>query len=479
MITFILGKIFISLAALFLLPLTCAIIYKDGVLPFIIPIIICLALGFLLTAKPPKNREILAKEGFVCVGLAWILMSAVGCLPFIISGAIPSFIDAFFETVSGFTTTGSSVLSNVEALDNSLLLWRSFTQWIGGMGVLVFLLALMPKADSKNSHLIQLMKAEVPGPTVSKIVPRLANTARVLYGIYILLTAVEVVFLVCGEMNFFEAINHSFTTASTGGFGIKNDSVASYSAYSQYVIAVFMTLCGINLNVFYLILTGHFIKALKGEEIRLYLVIITASVITVTLSIFTIFQNAEISFRTAFFQVVSIITTSGFATADYAGWPVLTHVIIITLMFCGGCAGSTSGGIKLSRLMLLAKNGTREIKYITHPRAVVSVKLEGKRVDHETVRGATSFIIMYAGLFLVSTFLVTALDGCDLVTGFTSVCTALNNVGPGLGEVGPTGNFADFSVISKLILCFDMLAGRLELFPILILFAPSTWKKFS
>jgi trk system potassium uptake protein TrkH len=280
-------------------------------------------------------------------------------------------------------------------------------------------------------------------------------------------------------MNFFEAINHSFTTASTGGFGIKNDSVASYSAYSQYVIAVFMTLCGINLNVFYLILTGHFIKALKGEEIRLYLVIITASVITVTLSIFTIYQNAEISFRTAFFQVVSIITTSGFATADYAGWPVLTHVIIIALMFCGGCAGSTAGGIKLSRLMLLAKNGTREIKYITHPRAVVSVKLEGKRVDHETVRGATSFIIIYAGLFLVSTFLVTALDGCDLVTGFTSVCTALNNVGPGLGEVGPTGNFADFSVISKLILCFDMLAGRLELFPILILFAPSTWKKFS
>lgn len=479
MVFFILGKIFISLAALMLLPLTCALIYKESVFPFIIPIFLCLILGFGLTVKPPKNKELLAKEGFVCVGLSWILMSVIGCLPFIISGAIPSFIDAFFETVSGFTTTGASVLSDIETLEKSLLFWRSFTQWIGGMGVLVFLLAVMPKADNRSARLMHLMKAEVPGPTVNKIVPRLADTARVLYGIYILLTAIEVVFLVCGEMNLFEALNHSFTTASTGGFGIKNDSLASYSPYSQYVIAVFMTLFGINLNVFYLILTGHFLKSLKSEELWWYLGIIAASTLTVSVAIFSLYQNTELSFRTAFFQVASIMTTTGFSSADFGTWPVVTHTVLIALMFCGACAGCTAGGIKISRLLLLAKNGKREVKYITHPRAVMSVKLEGKTVDHETVRGTTSFIIMYAALFIASTFFVTALDGCDLVTGFTSVAATLNNVGPGLGEVGPSGNFAGFSVISKLILCFDMLAGRLEIFPILILFTPSTWKKFA
>lgn len=479
MVFFILGKTFISLAALMLIPLTCALIYKESALPFIVPIAICLIAGFLFTFKPPKDRQLLSKEGFVCVGISWIVMSLVGCLPFIISRAIPSFINAFFETVSGFTTTGASVLSDVEALDNGLLLWRSLTQWIGGMGVLVFLLAVMPKSDNKSSRFIHLMKAEVPGPTVGKIVPRLADTARVLYGIYILLTAAQVIFLVCGEMNLFEALNHSLATAGTGGFGIKNDSVASYSAYSQYVIAIFMTLFGINLNLFYLILTGHFLKAIKSEELWWYLGIIAAAILTVSTTIFSIYQNAELSFRNAFFQVASIITTTGFTTANYGIWPVLTHVVLIALMFCGACAGCTSGGIKISRLLLLAKNGKREVRYISHPRAVMSVKLEGKTVDHETIRGTTSFIIMYAAIFIVSTFFVTALDGCDLVTGFTSVAATLNNIGPGLGEVGPSGNFGDFSVISKLILCIDMLAGRLELFPILILFSPSTWKKFA
>lgn len=483
MVFYVLGRILVAIGLLMLLPLVCAVLFGESVTPFAVPMLLSLTAGFLLTAKAPESRQLLSKEGFVCVGISWIVMSLIGCLPFIISGAIPSFIDAFFETVSGFTTTGATVLSDVEALDKSLLLWRSFSQWIGGMGVLVFLLAVMPRSDNNTARFMHLMKAEVPGPTVGKIVPRLTDTARVLYGIYILLTAIEFVFLLCGEMNLYEALTHSFSTAGTGGFAIKNDSVASYSVYSQYVIAVFMTLFGINLNVFYLILTGHLLRALKSEELWWYLAIVAAGVSVIAVSIYNQQVSSgltgEQAFRAAFFQVSSIITTTGFSTADYSLWPVLTHTVLIALMFSGACAGCASGGIKISRLLLLAKNGKREIRYISHPRAVMSVKLEGKTVDHETVRSATSFIIMFAGIFLVSTFAVTALDGCDLVTGFTSVAASLNNVGPGLGEVGPMGNYGDFSVISKLILCFDMLAGRLELFPILILFSPTTWKKFA
>ena len=479
MIFYILGKILGTLGLLMLLPLITAALYGESILPFALPLVLCVAVGICLSLKAPKNKRLLSKDGFVCVGLSWIVMSLVGCLPFIISGTIPAFVDAFFETVSGFTTTGATVMADIEAAPKGVLLWRTFTHWIGGMGVLVFLLAILPRSDGKDARFMHLMRAEVPGPTVGKIVPRISDTARVLYAIYILLTLIEFVLLALGEMNLYEALAHSLSTAGTGGFGVKNDSIASYSAYSQYVIAVFMLLFGTNLSLFYLILTGHFLKAVKSEELRWYLGIVAVGVATIFIYIYPSLHSGELAFRQAFFQVSAIITTTGFITADFELWPVFTQVVLVLLMFCGGCAGSTAGGMKISRLLLLLKNGRREVRYITHPKAVMSIKLEGKRLDHETVRGTTSYIIMLMGIFVVSSLLIVALENCDLVTGFTAVATSLNNVGPGLSQVGPTDNFAAFSDPGKLVLCFNMLAGRLELFPILILFAPSTWKKFA
>ena len=480
-VLFVLGKILVAMAIIFLLPAACAIIYKESALPFLAPAGISLILGFLLTLNPhKKDRSLFAKDGFICVGFAWILVSLVGSLPFIFSGATASFIDAFFETVSGFTTTGSSIFSDVEALPKSILFWRSLTQWVGGMGVLVFLLAIMPKSDNKQSRYMHLMRAEVPGPSVDKIVPKLADTARVMYGLYIALTFVEIIFLVLGEMNLFEAVNHSLATASTGGYGVKNDSIASYSAYSQYVIAVFMVIFGTNFNVFYLLVIGQFVKAFKNEELRTYFIIVAFATAFISGNIFLrLYSSAsfEYSFRHAFFQVASIMSTSGFSSIDFNVWPSLSHVLLVLLMFCGACAGSTSGGIKVSRVMLLAKNGKREIKYISQPKAIMSVKMNGKAVDNEIIRGATSFIIMYGTLFVISAFLITAIDGVDPITGFTSVATSINNVGPGLEKAGPSGNFGFYSDFSKLILCFNMLAGRLELFPILILLSPTAYKK--
>lgn len=481
MVFFIIGRIIGAVGILMLIPVVCAIIYSEAVLPFIIPVLLCVMISLICGFKRPKNTEIRAKDGFICVAFSWIIMSLIGCLPFTISGQIPTFVDAFFETVSGFTTTGSSILSDVEALDKSLLLWRSLTQWIGGMGVLVFLLAVLPKSDLKNSRYMHLMKAEVPGPTVGKVVPKIADTARVMYGIYILLTVILLVFLSLGEMNFYEALCHSLTTASTGGFGVMNDSITSYSAYSQYVIAIFMLIFAINFNVYFFMITKHFFKALKSEELWWFLGLVAAGVMSISLilSLNGIAASGEESFRISLFQVASIVSTTGFSTADFTQWPVLAQAVLLIFMFTGGCAGCTAGGIKISRILLLAKNAKREIKYILHPRSVMSVKLEGRVVDHETIRGTTSYIIIYAGLLALSTLAIVAVQQTDLVTGFTSVLTCLNNVGPGLSEVGPASNFGAFSVPAKLILSFDMLAGRLELFPMLILFSPSSWKKAS
>ena len=480
-VLFVLGKILFAIAIILLVPTVCALIYKESPIPFLAPAGISLILGFLLTLNPhKKDRSLFAKDGFICVGFAWILVSLIGAIPFLFDPLNLSLGDAFFESVSGFTTTGSSIFSDVASLPKSILLWRSLSQWVGGMGVLVFLLALMPKSENKRSRYMHLMRAEVPGPSVDKIVPKLADTARVMYGLYVALTAVQIVFLVLGDMNFFEAVNHSLATASTGGFGVKNDSLASYSPYSQYVVTVFMLIFGINFNVFYLIILGQFVKAFKNEELRTYLIIVAVATAFVSGNIFfNLYQNAplEHSFRHAFFQVVSIITTTGFSSIDFNLWPSLSHILLVLLMFSGACAGSTSGGIKISRLMLLTKNGKREIKYISQPKAIMSVKMNGKSVDNEIIRGATSFIIMYGTLFVISAFLITAIDGVDLITGFTSVATSINNVGPGLGETGPAENFAFYSVWSKLILCFNMLAGRLELFPILILLSPTAYKK--
>lgn len=485
MVLFVLGRILGVEAALMLLPLGCALIYKEPLLPFIVPMLLLFGVSLLFTLKAPRDRTIHARDGFVCVGLSWIIMSLFGALPFVISGQIPSFIDAFFETVSGFTTTGASILSDVESLDRGLVLWRSFTHWIGGMGILVFALAVMPKSDMKSSRFMHLMRAESPGPSVGKVVPRIAQTSRIMYGIYILLTVILAVLLLCGGMSPFDTLCHTFGTAGTGGFGIKNDSLASYSPYCQYVIATFMILFGINFNVYYYLLIRQFLKAIKSEELWTYLCIIAVSVGTITYSVYSFYNAPDMSgvsgeeaFRMAYFQVASIISTSGFSTVDFNIWPSLTHVILILLMFIGASAGCTGGGMKVSRILLLAKNGAREIKYIMNPRVVKTVKFEGKRVDHETIRGTTSYLIVYIAIFSLSLLALIAAEGCDLISGFTSVSSCLNNIGPGLGAVGPSANFGWMTDFSKLLLCFNMLAGRLELFPILILFSPSTWKKF-
>ena len=485
MVLFVLGRILTVEAVLMILPLLCSVIYGENPTPFIIPMVILLGLSLIFTLKTPKNRAMRARDGFVCVGLSWIVMSFFGAFPFFISGQIPSFIDAFFETVSGFTTTGSSILSDIESMSRGLLFWRSFTHWIGGMGILVFVLAVMPSSDSKSARFMHLMRAESPGPTVGKVVPRIAVTSRIMYGIYLILTLLLVIFLLAGGMPLFDALCHTFGTAGTGGFGIKNDSVASYSPYCQYVIATFMIMFGINFNVYYFLIIRQFLKAIKSEELWTYLLIIATSVGIISVSVYSFYNapamsgaSAEEAFRMSYFQVASIISTSGFSTVDFNIWPPITHAVLVLLMFIGASAGCTGGGIKVSRIILLAKNAAREIKYILNPRLVKTVKFEGKTVDHETIRGTTSFLIVYIGIFTLSTLAIIGIESCDLVSGFTSVTACLNNIGPGLEMVGPAANFGWMTNASKLILSFNMLAGRLELFPILILFSPSTWKKF-
>ena len=478
MIAYIVGQI-VRVEGILMLPaLAVGLIYGEDVLAaFLIPAALSIGMGTLLAIKKPENTSIFAKEGFVTVGLSWIIMSVIGALPFVIDGCIPSFIDALFETVSGFTTTGASILNDVEALNYGILFWRSFTHWIGGMGVLVFVLAILPQADTRSVKLMHIMRAEVPGPKVGKLVSKIGRTARIMYGLYIALTFIQVALLLAGGMPLYDSLVNSFATAGTGGFGIKNASIAAYdSAYVDYVISIFMVLFGINFNLFYLIVTGHVMQALKSEELRWYLTIVVGATALITFDIFERFGSIGESIRYALFQVSSIITTTGFATYDFNEWPALSKTILVLLMFCGACAGSTGGGIKVGRIILLIKAGLREIKYMLHPRAVISVRMEGKPVEREVVRGATSYMIIYIMLFTVSLFFIEMIEECDLVTGFTAVAACLNNIGPGLGEVGPAGNYSALTGASKLILSFNMLAGRLEIFPLLMLFAPSTWK---
>ncbi len=473
MVLYILGKT-VGIEGLFLLaPAVCGMIYKENFLPYLLWAVVLYAISFLVCFKKPKQTEIHPLDGFICVALCWIILSLFGAVPFMLTGEMPSFFDAFFEIVSGFTTTGASVVANVEGLSHATLLWRSLSQWLGGMGVLVFVLAVMPKADMKNTRYMHVMRAEVPGPTVDKLVPKIASTARVMYAIYLGLTALEVVFLLFGGMDIFEALTHSFSTASTGGFGIKNDSIGGYSPYLQYVIGTFMFLFGINLNVFYLILTGHVLKAFKSEEFWWYIGIALSSVGIITISLI----GREGSFRQAYFQVASIMTTSGFSTADFNSWPVIAQAVLVLLMFIGGSTGCTAGGIKVGRLLLLGKNAKREAGYLLHPNLVRSVKVDGRTISHETIRGTTSFIIIYMIIFVVATLALIAVESCDLVTGFTAVTATLNNIGPGLAGVGPTANFGGFTDFSKLLLSFVMLIGRLEIFPLLILFSPASWRR--
>lgn len=441
---------------------------------FVITIVLCLLIGFGLTRKKPESKVFYVKEGFVIVALSWIVLSLLGSLPFVLSGSIKNPIDAVFETVSGFTTTGASILAEVENLPRCVIFWRSFTHWIGGMGVLVFLLTILPM---DGGSYMNLMKAESPGPSVSRLVPTVKSTAKILYEIYIGMTILQIILLLLGKMPLFDALTLSFGTAGTGGFGIKNDSIAGYSGYAQTVITIFMILFGVNFNVYFFLLMGKVKQAFQIEELRWYLFIIAASIAVITVDILGIHGGVRESLHHAAFQVGSIITTTGYSTVDFNVWPQLSRTILVMLMFVGACAGSTGGGIKVSRFIILIKSMRKELHQFLHPKSVQKIKMDGKTVEHEVVRMTNVFMVAYILIFSFSILLI-ALDEKDLVTNFTAVTATINNIGPGLELVGPAANFSVFSNPAKVILTFDMLAGRLEIFPILLLFVRDTWKKF-
>lgn len=462
--------------ALFLvMPAAVALIYGEKVFTsYLISIVLCAAASGALLINKPKKRTMYAREGFVAVALVWVWMSVFGAVPFVLTGEIPFYVDALFETISGFTTTGASILTNVEALSRASLFWRSFTHWVGGMGILVFILAIMPNRGNGTS--VHLMRAESPGPSVSKLVPRIRYTAMILYAIYFGMTLLEIILLRAAGMPLFDAVTLSFGTAGTGGFAIKCDSVGGYTMLQQGIITVFMILFGVNFTFYYCLLTKKKKQVFAMTEVWTYLVIITVSILAIGLNITPMFDNAGLAFHHAAFQVGSIITTTGFGTVDFNLWPAFSKTILVTLMFIGACAGSTGGGIKVSRLILLVKGITKEISLSIHPRSVRKVKMEGRTVESEIIRSVNAFIALYLIIFVLSVLAV-SLDEMDLVTNFTAVAATLNNIGPGLEVVGPAGNFSSFSAFSKLVLCFDMLAGRLELMPMLMLLVPFTWKR--
>lgn len=473
-IIYILGWVLKFEGIFFILPCLVALIYseKSG-FAFLFTMLLCLILGFLITKRKVTNKVFYAREGFVTVALSWILLSVMGALPFTLSGEIPLFHNALFETISGFTTTGASILTDIEGLSKCSLMWRSFTHWIGGMGVLVFLLAVLPMAGGDSLH---LMKAESPGPQVGKLVPRIRSTAIILYGIYIIITLVQIVLLLIGKMPLFDALTISFGTAGTGGFAIKNDSITGYSTYLQGVVTVFMILFGINFNVYYLFLIKKPKQALKCEELKYYLMLIFASIFIITLYIWNSYGSLFKAFHHAAFQVASIITTTGYCTADFNLWPEVPKTILIMLMFVGACAGSTGGGIKVSRIIILLKTIKKEIVSFIHPRSVKRIRFEGRVLEQNIVSSVAVFIAAYAVIYVFSVFII-SFDNFDFTTNFTAVAATMNNIGPGLNEVGPAANFSDFGIVSKIVLMFDMLAGRLELYPMLLILAPATWRK--
>ncbi len=442
---------------------------------FLFCALLSVVLGFLIRQKRSQNTNFYAKEGFVTVSLCWITISLMGALPMYLCGDIPVYSDALFEIISGFTTTGSSIVHDVEALSHVVNFWRCFSVWIGGMGVLVFMLAVLPMAGGQTMH---LMRAESPGPSVGKLVPRLQKTASLLYTIYFCMTVVTVILLLLGGMPLFDALCTSFATAGTGGFGIKADSIASYNIYCQIVITIFMFLFGVNFNFYYYILIRRAKDAFRMEEVRWYFIIFAVATILVTLNIVNSSSLSAwgIALKDAAFQCSTIMTTTGFATTDFNLWPTFSKGILVALMICGACAGSTGGGMKVSRLIIYVKTLGRELHNLIHPRSVRAVRLDDKAVDNETLRTALSYLVAYVLIFGASV-LILCLDNLDLTTTFTAVATTFNNIGPGLGLVGPAGNFDCFSYLSKYVMMFDMLAGRLEIFPLLILFSRETWKK--
>lgn len=474
LILYILGWVLNCEAVCMLLPLLCAALYHEPIIVvFLECIAICAVIGALLTLKPPKSKTMYAKEGLVIVAMSWIVISIFGALPFVLSGVTRSFVDALFETMSGFTTTGASIFRDIDFFPRALIFWRSFTHWIGGMGVLVFLVAMLPLSGGNN---LFLMKAESPGPAVTKLVPKVRSTAKILYGIYVLLTLIEVVLLLLGGMTLFEALTLSFGTAGTGGFAITNAGIGEYSAYSQVVITIFMIIFGVDFSFYYLLLIRKFKSALQMEEIRAYLGIIFFSIVAITINCRGIFTGFFETLRHAAFQVGSIITTTGYSTCDFNRWPEFSKTILIILMFVGACAGSTGGGTKVSRIMILAKSIIKEAKIAVHPKSTHKIKMNGRIIEHETVRSINVFYAAYFMIFIVS-LLIISFDNFDFTTNFTAIAATINNIGPGMAKVGPTANFSIYSPLSKLVMTFDMLVGRLEIFPVMVLLSPYTWKK--
>ena len=470
----------LRIEGLFMIPALLVSLYHNEfkcVLAFGISIATLLVIGQLMHMLKTKKRNIFVREGFAIVSLSWIAISLFGALPFFISREIPNFIDCFFETVSGFTTTGSSILSNVEALSKGLLYWRSFTHWLGGMGVLVFMLAVIPKGKDNDAQSLYILRAESPGPTFGKLVSRMRQTAQILYIIYIVLTIIEIVLLFVGGMPFFDSVLNSFGTAGTGGFGIKNASIGAYdSYYLQSVIGVFMLLFGVNFNIYYLLLAKDFKQIFRNEELRFYIITVAASVVVITVNVHSMFPSWFDAFHHSFFQVSSIITTTGYATTDFSLWPELSRYVLVVLMLLGACAGSTGGGLKVSRALILFKSLRNEMQRVVHPRSVKVIRVDGKVQNEALVRSVAMYLVAYVIVLIVSTLLV-SIDNFGFTTNATAVISCMNNIGPGLDLVGPTGNFGSFSWFSKLVLSADMIIGRLEIFPVLALFSPSLWKR--
>ena len=473
-IAYIVGWVCNFQAAFMLLPFFTALIYHEREFSsFLIAMAVCLVIGIPLTLKKPKNKVFYTKDGCVAVALSWVALCVFGALPFVVSGYIPHPVDALFETVSGFTTTGSSILTDVEVLPHCVLIWRSFTHWIGGMGVLVFLLSLLPLTGGYHMN---LMKAESPGPSVSKLVPKVQSTAKILYTIYFGMTLAQIVLLLIGKVPLFDTLCITFGTAGTGGFGIVNDSIGSYSTYCQVVTTIFMILFGVNFSVYYLILTKKFRQAFKYEEVRYYFGIIIASILIITFNTVHLFRNVLVAFQQVAFQVASIITTTGFSSTDFNQWPALSKTVLVLLMFVGACAGSTGGGIKVSRILILCKAAKKEFQLYLHPNAVKKIKMDDKVITHDILRSTNIYISLYLMIFAASVLLI-AIDNFDLITNFMAVTATLNNIGPGFEIVGPMGNFSSFSYLSKCVLIFDMLAGRLEIFPFLTFITMFAWKR--
>lgn len=474
MIFNLLGKVLLIEAFLLLFPLVLSFIYGENLyLSYIIPICGLVLIGLPLSFIPSVDKKIYVKEGFIIVAFAWILLSVVGAIPFVISGC-SGYVDAFFETVSGFTTTGSTIFTDVESLPKSINFWRLFTHWVGGMGILVFILTILPN----NAGIIHIYKAESPGPNSSKLVSKLRFTARILYAIYFVLTLLEVIMLLCGGMPLYDSVLNAFSTAGTGGLSIKNSSIAAYnSLYIEIVIAVFMMIFSINFNVFYLILIGSFKKAFKSEELRVYFTIIIGATLIIAIDLLSQTYDFGQALRYSFFQVTSVSSTTGFSTADFNAWPTLSKVVLFVLMMIGACGGSTGGGLKVSRVAILFKSVIADVKKIIRPRAVVNVKFENELLSDERIESVKTYFILWFAIILISTGLI-SIDGYgDFLTNLSASITCMGNVGPGFNLIGPTCTFSGYAWYSKIILSFVMLAGRLEIFPILILFSSHTWRK--